>query len=183
MGRYGSETDVSEIRSTIDIMMERTRGMILSDQERRELRREELTKRAKGFRMKFLEAPSRLEEILTAIDTEAEPDREMLYELFWVEMVKNIPEDNNILPYLGLLERLPQARHKERILQKMKGAVKQYTKQKGSHRKVIAAQERKRLAAVGISGNAVVPKLPTPTMELSRFVGELELLKQELLAK
>ena len=54
---------MSEIRSTIDIMMERTRGMSLSEEEKESLRKEELGKRAKGFRIKLLDAASEADDI------------------------------------------------------------------------------------------------------------------------
>jgi hypothetical protein len=171
---------VGEIRSTIDIMMERTRGMTLSEEERERLQREESVKRAKGLRLKLMTDPSRANEVLAAIEKESATEHPMLDSLFWSDMVENIPEDKELLPYLDLLESLPQARGKQSILRKIRDSWKACTKETSADKKDQAARERKRLADVGISGGAVVPRLLEGGFTLSRFSDDLKVLKKAL---
>lgn len=172
---------MGEIRSTVDIMMERTRGMTLSDGERERLRREELAKRAKGLRLKLMRDPSRVDEIRASIEEQSASDREVLDSLFWAEMVENMPEDKELLlPYLELLERLPQARGKHAVFGKIRDTLKAHTKDKSADKKSQAARERKRLADAGISGSAVVPRLVADGTDGSRFVTAVNLLKKSL---
>jgi len=46
---------LTEIRNTIDLMMERTRGMRLSEEEKHRIQREELEKKARGYALKLMD--------------------------------------------------------------------------------------------------------------------------------
>ena len=67
---------MGEIRSTLDLIMDKTRGMSLSQEEKESLHTEELRKRANGFKIRLLDDPSRADEILATLDNEPESDRQ-----------------------------------------------------------------------------------------------------------
>jgi hypothetical protein len=172
---------MSEIRSTIDIMMERTRGMTLSAEEQENLRRERLGKMAKGYRMKLLEVPEGSEQILESIKNESQEDRDLLRELIWVEMAENLPSDADILRYLDLMEKLPQAESKHAFITELRGAFRAGLKHQVPDRKKIVLREKKKLAAAGISGSAVVPRIPKNPEPDPEFVSTLQRCRRELL--
>jgi len=172
---------MGEIRSTLDLMMERTKGMTLSAEEQERLRRERLGKMARGYRMKLLEVPEGAEQILQAIEDEPPEDRELLRQLIWVEMVENLPADADILKYLELMEKLPQAESKHSIIAALRGTFKAGLKHQVPDRKKIVLREKKKLAALGISGSAVVPKLPKRSEPDPEFVSALQRSRRELL--
>jgi len=151
---------LGEIRSTIDIMMERTRGMTLSEQEQRTLHREELQKRAKGFRMKLLADLANAEQILSALNDEPLEDRTLLEVLIWEELVRGLPVDKEILHHLDAMAFLPQAAKQGQPLADLRAAFKTGLKDAAEDRKKIVAREKKKLAAFGISGSAVIPRIP-----------------------
>ncbi|MGO9121508.1 MAG: hypothetical protein ACLQPD_28350 [Desulfomonilaceae bacterium] len=172
---------MGEIRSTIDLMMERTKGMTLSVEEQDRLKREKLGKQAKGYRMKLLEFPEGAEQILETIMEEPAEDRELLRHLIWIEMVENLPADGEILKYLELMERLPQAGSKRSIMDELRGAFKTGLKHQVPDRKKMVQREKKKLATLGISGSAVIPKIPQNPPPDLEFISILQRCKKELL--
>jgi len=171
---------VAEIRSTIDLIMERTRGMTLSEDEKGNLRREEFTRRARGLRLRLLDNPTGAEEILSALQSESEEDRALLQTLLWEEMVQAVPADESALPQLELLGKLPQAGSKASTLAQMRSFIKSRLKDRSRDRRTILAREQKKLAAFGISGTAVVPKIPKQSLLGEDSLRVWEKLKAEL---
>jgi hypothetical protein len=172
---------LAEIRSTIDLMMERTRGMALSSDERERLRKEDLRKRAKGFKIKLLQNPSAIEDVLSPLDENTPEDRKLLQDFIWQEMVESLPLDREILQHLDLMEKLPQSKPKGAILREIRSRYKTLLKDQAEERHKILAREKKKLAAFGISGSAVVPKIPLQSPLHADFLSDVEGLKQDLL--
>lgn len=172
---------MGEIRSTLDLIMDRTRGMSLSLEEKESLHMEELRKRANGFKMRFLDDPSRVDEVLSTLGSESESDQRLLHALIWSAMLETLPADDEILKYLRIMEVLPAGRTNASTLHELRSSFKSWLKTRGGDRKKVLAREKKRLAAVGISGSAVEPKIPKGTVGEQGFEQELEKFKKELL--
>ncbi|MEW6352074.1 MAG: hypothetical protein AB1646_23735 [Thermodesulfobacteriota bacterium] len=150
---------MAEIRSTLDLIMERTKGMTMSPQEKEELRQEELAKRARGFQVKLLDNPDHAKEILSPLESMGEEERAGLERLLWQGLVHDLPTDRDALKYVAILRRLSPAATKQRVLDKIESDLKSIAKAHGAEEKKALARERKRLEAFGISGSAVIPKL------------------------
>ncbi len=151
---------MGEIRSTMDLIMERTRGMSLSKDEKEHLRKEDFRKKARGFRLRLMDDPSASDDILSAVGQETGEDRTLLESLLWEELVGEMPLDARILGHLDLLETMPQAEKNKAILREARESFKNAAKFRTKDRKKILMREKKKLATWGISGSAVVPKLP-----------------------
>jgi hypothetical protein len=175
------KTPLGDIKSTIDLIMERTRGMKLSSDERAGLRKEEFGKRAKGFRMKLLGNPSSVDEVLTGLSEEPPEDRTLLETLIWRELVENLPVNQEILVHLDLMQKLPQAQDKSLPLGELRSLFKGGMKMTAEDRKKIVAREKKKLAALGISGSAVMPKIPKDVEASPEVVSAVSRLKTKLL--
>ena len=172
---------MGEIRSTIDLMMERTTGMTLSSDEKERLHKEDLRKRAKGFKIKLLQTTSTTEDVLSPLDEYAPEDQKLLQDLIWREMVESLPFDREILQHIDLMEKLPQSKPKGPILREIRSRFKTLLKDQAEERQKILAREKKKLAAVGISGSAVAPKIPSQSGLHADFLSDLESLKRGLL--
>ncbi len=151
---------MGEIRSTLDLIMERTSGMALSEDEKKGIREESLRKRAKGFRMRLMESPDTVEEIFQSLGEETEEDRKDLESLIWRGLVESLTPDKEIFGALTLLEKLPQAGLKGPVLRELRARFTDELKDKSKDRKKILVKEQKKLATLGISGTAVVAKMP-----------------------
>jgi hypothetical protein len=172
---------LAEIRSTIDLMMERTKGMSLSSEERDRLHREELAKRAKGFRLKLMENRSTVDDILEAMNEDSDEDRLLLDSMLWEEIFDGLPDDKSIPRFLDLMEQLPTGKAKPTVLKEMRLFFKDAAKGRSVDRKKLLTRERKRLTAAGISGTAVVPKVSKNLKANSGFLSKIEEFKHQLL--
>jgi len=177
------ENPLGEIRSTLDLIMDKTRGMSLSQAEKESLHMEELRKRANGFKIRLLDDPSRTDEILATLDNEPESDRRLLHSLLWNTMLDTLPADEEILKYLHVMEMLPAGKAKATKLHELRASFRSWLKTRGADRKKVLARERKKLAAAGISGSAVVPKIPKGSSAEQGFEQELGKLKTELMTE
>ncbi|MFH1115309.1 MAG: hypothetical protein V1792_15470 [Pseudomonadota bacterium] len=171
---------MSEILSTIDLIMERTRGMALSKEEKEDLRKEDLRRKARGLRLRVMDDPSACDDILQALQRDAAEDRSLLESLLWEELVREMPLDARVFGHLDLLEKMPQAGKTGPLLREARESFKNASKDRTKDRKKILIREAKRLAGLGISGSAVVPKLPPDsdtggelTRAIEKFRGQL----------
>jgi hypothetical protein len=174
--------ELSEIPSTIDLIMQRTKGMSLSKQERDDLNREELRKRAKGLKLKLTEDSSRATEILSSLKDESSENQKILVSFLWEFMLDELAQNEEFSKYMDLLEKLPGAQDKIQILNRLRSAHKSQVKDQQENKKKIVAQEKKKLAAWGISGSAAIPKLPKTAAEDDSFHQLLDTCRKELLA-
>lgn len=150
---------MGEIRSTIDIMMERTKGLSLSEEEKRALKLEELQKKAKGLYLKLSQTPPLIDSLLYGTGKSEELGNKELQSLLWNTFVENLPSGKDIDGHLGLMRKLPVSPDRIALLSELQNELKVSAKKRVRERKATLAAERKRLEAAGISGTAVVPKL------------------------
>jgi len=78
---------MAEIRSTLDIIMEKTKNMTMSDKEKAEFKRQTLSGRIKGWVQKHLDNIISLKEITSQISSEREKNPAMLEELLKKELI------------------------------------------------------------------------------------------------
>jgi len=144
----------------MDLIMERTKGMSLSPEEKEAFRREEMQKKAKGFKLRLLDDPAWSDEIAAAVEGVPRENRDLLWSLLWETMVDGLIEGEQPFKYLDIMEKLPQAREKQSLLKTVREELQSALKDRGKDRKKALIREKKKLASLGISGSAVVPKIP-----------------------
>jgi len=133
--------------------------MTLSEKEKEDYRKDDLHRKAKGYCLKLLDKPEMTDEILSSLDEESEADREELKAMIWRDMVAGLPHDKEVFKHLDVLEKLPQAKGLTHTIKELRAALNSALKDKTAARQKIITRERKKLAALGISGSAVVPKV------------------------
>jgi hypothetical protein len=171
---------LSEIKSTIDLMMERTRGMSLSAEERANLHQEDQRKRVKGLKLKLVQEPERVEEILAPLSNETGDDRLLLESLLWELMIEEMPLDSRVFKYLDLMENLPGAQSRAQVLHRLRDTFKEVAKNQVIDKKKTLNREKKKLAALGISGGAVIPKVPKEDIPSGNFLERIAALSRDL---
>jgi hypothetical protein len=150
---------VAEIRSTLDIIMERTKGMALSQNEKDQLRMEDFDKRANGLQIRLTENPANSDEILSSLASLDPEDKLVLEKLLWKKLVQALPTDRQVLKLVPVLRKLGPAKDKTRLLDRIESDLKNIAKIQSSEEKKVLAREKKKLASFGISGTAVIPKI------------------------
>lgn len=156
---------MSEIRSTIDIMMERTRGMGLSEAEKEQISKDSLSKKAKGYALKIHDYTDSTDKIVENLFGESPDELEELKKLVWNDLVSKIQNDQNLQSFLDVLQKLAFAPDRKPVFEKYRSLLKYAQKDKSKDRKLIIEREKRKLADSGISGTAVVPKIPKDSEE------------------
>jgi hypothetical protein len=143
---------MAEIKSTMDLIMEKTKGLTLSPKEKEEIRREEWLKKSKGWIQKFLDDRTDLGKVKDELFSGEKP-------LEWKSILKRElidgldPERENEKRFQLITELLEIPR--EPILKILK-----VFNQKMEREKVrLTDQSINRLSVQGISGSAILPNL------------------------
>ncbi len=171
---------MAEIRSTVDIIMERTRGMVLSVQEKDRLKNEELQKKAKGYALRLMDPSGPNQAVFTNLSEEIPEDRSVLDKLIWNEVVGGVSNQAELSVFLDRFEGWPFASSKKSEIEQFKITFKDQSKNKNKDKKVVLEREKKKLADAGISGSAVVPKF-SKNMEGTAMMELIQELKKTLL--
>jgi hypothetical protein len=147
---------MAEIKSTLDLIMERTKGLTMTDEEKRAFKERETAGKIKGLVQKYIDGLidlDRCQAEVTALKREVK-DEATVNRLFGKECLDRIElgKDNERL--LGVLETsatvdVPKLRKSTR---KFEALLEQ---QKAIQEKALIAELRKR----GISGPSVIPNL------------------------
>jgi hypothetical protein len=145
---------MGEIRSTLDIIMEKTKDLTMSDAEKEEFRRKTLSGKLKGLVQKFIDSQMSVHSMRSEIESEREKNHALVDELLKAELIERFEPDGDNDKVFELLEDLlgmdtgllevPIGEFKEKVNQEK-----------------IAVMDglRQKLAEREISGPAVVPNL------------------------
>lgn len=172
---------MSEIPSTIDLIMERTRGMGLTAEEKRGIRLKDLEKKSKGIILRLLEDPENCDAIIASINDEPEKDGATLRTMVWNGLVESLPAGKDLPQHLDILEKFPQAQSKSPILGQLRDLWNTAQKNRTKDTKALLNAERKKLAAFGISGSAVIPKIDKDAAIQEIISSKLNVIKTNLL--
>lgn len=176
---------MAEIKSAVELAMERTKGLRLSPEELDKLKEEEIQTKAHNLANKFLEVDFHLREVEKELDRLDPPQRQNLEKLFiqYLSEAIGLDRDNDLI-FQGI-ETFRQG--SKRSLQKMKDLTQKYQEQKSREYLKTEKDLLAKLERLGISGPAVQPKVEgSPEWEeaLAKFTPafeeELQDLKKEI---
>ncbi len=143
---------MGEIKSTLDIIMEKTKGLSLSAEEKEALKREEMTKKIRGWVRRFLDDKATLEDVRRELK-EILKDK-IAGSLLRAELVAYLhPEGDNgkVFRMMRELLNLRTEPLEEKIDAFLKGLIVM---------RVARLKDRgEKLARSGISGSAVLPNV------------------------
>ena len=148
---------MGEIKSTLDLIMERTKNLTMSSEEKEEIRRQEWLKKTRGWIQKFLDDLADTSRVKTEIlDKEPPSGWEKILKK---ELVEGLDPDGNNEKRLQLIKTLlalPSEPYRE--------VLASFTQQVEQQKDYFADVLKKRLSVQGLSGSAVVPNLdPDPS--------------------
>ena len=143
---------MAEIKSTLDLIMEKTKGLTLSPKEKEEIRREEWVKKARGWIQKFLDGWIDMEKVKSELPgPEAPPGWEKILQTEIFDLLD--PEEDNEKRFQLITEILQ--RPLDPLLKILGGFNQTVEAEKIRQRD----QALKRLSDQEISGSAVLPNL------------------------
>jgi hypothetical protein len=148
---------MGEIKSTLELVMERTKKFAISEKEKEEMKQKEVLQKATGLFHRYREGHLSLNEILKQIEKMekkiAITVRESLLSQ-WIDAL-SLDDDERILKGIESLKR----RSIDEVKQKFHSLLSQYLSEKEKVKEKVRAQFTEALRKDGIYGSAVEPKL------------------------
>jgi len=145
---------VGEIKSTLDLVLEKTRNLTLSEEEKRDLAREELDKKIRGIAGKYVDnlvPANRIREELESIESD-EP--ELPYKLFTKHLLAHVDLDVDISAILSVLKEVVGF-----DTAPLEALQQEYKMEKETAQRSFAEDTLSALKERGVFGSAVVPNL------------------------
>lgn len=166
---------MTEIKSTLDLVLEKTRDLTLTEEEKRTLEREELEKKVQRIVNRYLESSSpvsRLREEMEGIDSK---EADLRYKLLTRHLVAhfNLDTDNS-----AIVSALSEVVGFDTTL--LDTLQREYQAEKEETRKSLTEEAFLALKKKGVSGSAVKPNL-NRIPEWDHFLNDLSQRYQERL--
>ncbi|MGD9039779.1 MAG: hypothetical protein PVH82_09110 [Desulfobacteraceae bacterium] len=155
---------MGEIRSTLDIIMEKTKGLTMSDEEKKAFKEQEMARQVRGLIQKYLDGILELDRLKIEAGALAGTDEDMVRGMIRKESIPRIEPGENNEPILRILEETTglDTVSIRAALEDFEGRLEQ---EKGVREKeLIKSLEKK-----GISGSAVIPNIHADP-EWTRYV-------------
>ena len=149
---------MAEIKSTLELVMERTRKLAISQEEKEEIKRQELLKKATGLSHRYTEGHVPLHEILRDIERMTDQEKSKVKKLLlsqWVEALSLESDHERLFDGIESLRGMKVSGLRE----KFQLLVSEYQVERKKAEQDIERQAIEELRSEGISGTAVVPRL------------------------
>ncbi|MFH1243741.1 MAG: hypothetical protein V1689_15485 [Pseudomonadota bacterium] len=166
---------MGEIRSTLDIILEKTKGLTMTESEKEQFRRTEVEGKVRGYVQKFLDGAMNLEGVKREIASLGPMQHDLAREALVKECLDRMELEGENQKLLDALEYLTDADTRP-----LKEIVNRFLKEIEKQRKVREQVMGKTLDNAGIRGSAVIPNILADP-EWARYLSETrEELRQEL---
>jgi len=145
---------MGEIKSTLEIIMEKTEGLTMSDDEKKAFRKKEVEGKVKGLLLKFIDGLTNLKNLKKGIASLGKDDQVSVKEFVIKECLDHVDPgmDNSLL--FDVLQHVAcvDTTHIQNLLSKFHDTL---DREKGVRERGL----RKLIQGKGISGSAVLPNL------------------------
>lgn len=158
---------MAEIRSTLDIIMEKTKGLTMSEKEKKAFKEQEMAGKVKGLIQKFLDGILDMDQLKGEVARLGEKGGDMVKRLIREESVSRIEPEGDNEPLLRVLGEVTGS-DVDSLSKVLKEFQQRFEREKDTREKEL----RKELEQQGISGSAVVPNINADA-EWSDYVSEM----------
>jgi hypothetical protein len=149
---------MGEIKSTLDLAMERTKEISISQEEREEIKRKEILQKVTGLSNRYREGRLSLNEIQKEIERMDQKTEKAVREALlsqWIDALSLADEDERLLKGVESLKN----RDVDEVTQKLHHLIIEYQGEKEKVKQEAKTQSIKALRSEGISGSAVEPNI------------------------
>ncbi|HYA90289.1 MAG TPA: hypothetical protein VEK32_02190 [Thermodesulfobacteriota bacterium] len=149
---------MGEIKSTLELAMEKTKKFAISEKEREEMKKKEVLQKATSLFHRYREGNLPLNDILKQIERMEEMTATAVKEFLLSQWIDALSLDDGEERILKGIESLGQ-RNIDEVKQEFYRLVSRYQQEKEKVEEKVKAQRREVLRKDGIYGSAVEPKL------------------------
>jgi len=149
---------VGEIKSTLELALERTKKISISEEEREKIKQKETLQRVNGLFHRYREGRLPLNEILKDIERMDEKTRALSKEILlsqWIDALSLNEEDERLLRGVELLKN----REVDDVRETLHRLTIEYQREKEKVKQEVRTQSINALKRIGISGSGVEPKI------------------------
>jgi hypothetical protein len=149
---------VGEIKSTLELALERTKKISISEEEREKIKQKETLQKVNGLFRRYKEGRLSLNEILRDIERMDEKTGALSKEILlsqWIDDLSLSEEDERLLKGIEGLK----GREMEGVRAQLHHLLSQYQREKDRAKEEMMVRSIEALRREGISGSAVEPKL------------------------
>ena len=147
---------MADIKSTIDLVMERTKNMGLSEEEKAQARTEEAQKRSKGIALAVEEKRLAPDDVIKTIDDSDVADKDALKRYTTLELINRLDLEADNQALLDTLPKLVGDRLQS-LIPMAQDLIAQYQANREQMSQEATGSILDQLAAIGITGSALVP--------------------------
>jgi hypothetical protein len=166
---------MGEIKSTLDIVMERTRHLTMTQEEKDDLRRKEVTGKVRGWIQKYLDEQLNAERLVTEMDSIDTDERQDIDHTMKAELIEQLQPDGDNIKVFELIDRFTDLE-----TDRLKRVISEFQEMAAKERGDVARRMTHDLAQRGISGTAVVPNLELDAEWASSFQERLSRARDRL---
>lgn len=149
---------MGEIKSTLDIIMERTKDLTMNEEEKEGLRRIELAERVKGWVQRYSDNRITEKTLKSELKEEGKDNYFMLQELLKVELVESLKLDDDNVKIFGLMKNLLNIKDAPYLK-----IIKDFQTEAAIEKSKRLEEIKKVLTKRGVRGSAVIPNLDHDT--------------------
>jgi hypothetical protein len=151
---------VGEIKSTLELAMERTQRLAISNEEKTEIKRKEIMQKATSLFNRYMEGHSPVNEILKEIERMEEKTAIAVKESLlsqWIDALSLNGEGERL--FKGIESLKHQHQGIEDVKQKLLHLLSQYQREKEKVKQEVRIRATEALRSEGIYGSAVEPNI------------------------
>ena len=157
MGLHVLEREgMAEIKSTLELAMERTRKILISQEEKEEIKRKEIVQKATGMFHRYMDDNLSLNEMTKEIERMEEKARATVRDVLlsqWIDAVSLDAENEKLLRGIESLK----GRNVDDVKQKLEVLRSEYEREKHEAEQNVGVRLAEALRNENIHGSAVVP--------------------------
>jgi len=179
---------MAEIKSALELALERTKKITISEKEKEEIKRKEIMQKVDGLSHRYMEGYLALSEILREIERMDEKTKTMAKEVLlsqWMDALSLKKEGERVLKGVEAMKGRPI----DEVKEKFHHLLSQYEEEEERIRKELRAQMAEALRKKGIWGSAVEPNIEANDLRKKeaenldqRYHAKLEEIKEQLRA-
>lgn len=167
---------MAEIKSTLDLIMEKTKNLTLTEEEKKHLKTQEIKDKLNGLFLRYLEGHLKMDNFTREVNILAERDRSTVHQGI-IEKVQELIrpagiENNALLAFLDTIHVVETTLIRHR-LEKYE---KRIEHEQQAFEKSLEEQYKKK----GITGSAVVPNIPGNEKWIAHLSGIMDEFRREI---